>query len=94
MNVTENRDLNGNAFRYFLDRSTVLAVSLEGRSCDGESALDDGEAEVFRQLERSDGSTVQSYVIAETNAIVLPTSNAHHAQPSPRRKAVAARRST
>ena len=33
--------------------------------------------------------TVQSYVIAEPNAMVLPTSNAHHAHPSPRRKAVA-----
>ena len=33
--------------------------------------------------------TVQSYVIAAPNAIVLPTSNAHHAHPSPRRKAVA-----
>ena len=35
--------------------------------------------------------TVQSYAIAETNAMVLPTSNAHHDQGSPRRKAVAAR---
>ena len=34
--------------------------------------------------------TVQSYVIADTSAIVLPTSNAHHAQRSPRRKAVTA----
>ena len=33
--------------------------------------------------------TVKSYVIAAPYAIVLPTSNAHQAQGSPRRKAVA-----
>ena len=33
--------------------------------------------------------TTRSYVIAATNAIVLPTSNAYHAQLSPRWKAVA-----
>src|SRR5207248_4648398 len=32
--------------------------------------------------------TILSYVIADTNPIVLPTSSAHHAQRSPRRKAV------
>src|SRR6266511_5976374 len=32
--------------------------------------------------------TVQSYVIAATKASVLPIANAHHAQTSPRRKAV------
>src|SRR5262249_27880341 len=35
-------------------------------------------------------STILSIVIADTNAIVLPTSNAHHAQGSPRRNAVTA----
>ena len=34
--------------------------------------------------------TIQSYLMADTNAIVFPTSNAHHAQPSPRRNAVTA----
>jgi hypothetical protein len=34
--------------------------------------------------------TILSYVIAETNAMVLPASSAHHAQRSPRRNAVAA----
>src|SRR5262245_9046466 len=34
--------------------------------------------------------TVLSYVIAATNAPVLPTSSAHHAQRSPRRKLVTA----
>src|SRR5215470_19286311 len=34
--------------------------------------------------------TILSYVIAETNATVLPASSAHHAQRSPRRNAVAA----
>src|SRR3954462_3560148 len=34
--------------------------------------------------------TSLSYVIADTNAIVLPASNAHHAQFSPRRNAVTA----
>src|SRR5512135_2549706 len=34
--------------------------------------------------------TALSYVIADTNATVLPTSSAHHAQRSPRRKAVTA----
>jgi len=32
--------------------------------------------------------TIRSYVMADTNATVLPMSNAHHAQPSLRRKAV------
>ena len=32
--------------------------------------------------------TVRSYAMADMNAIVLPTSNVHHAQRSPRRKAV------
>ena len=34
---------------------------------------------------------VRSYAMATTNAIVFPHSNAHQAQRSPRRKAVAAR---
>ena len=48
------------------------------------------EPEVFRQLNGPMAFTVRSYVIAEPRATVLPTSSAHHAQRSPRRKAVAA----
>ena len=36
--------------------------------------------------------TIQSYLMAETNAIVLPASSAHQAQRSPRRNAVAVMR--
>src|SRR5204862_2527670 len=32
--------------------------------------------------------TIRSYAMADPNAIVLPTSSAHHAHASPRRKAV------
>ena len=34
--------------------------------------------------------TIQSYLMADPSAIVLPTSKVHHAHRSPRRKAVTA----
>ena len=73
-------------------RARSYAAKTTGRAARGNDTCDMRSvlALFLRRAPVGRRRRVAAYLIADTSAIVLPTSNAHHAQRSPWRKAVTA----